>query len=61
MDAENFKLDDEMSQKVRVNLAENYGVDDISDLVGEVGQDTVNQSIALTRVADFILDNAEME
>lgn len=61
MDAENFKLDDEMSQKARVNLAANYGVDDISDLVEEFGQDTVNQSIAFTRVADFILDNAQVE
>ena len=61
MDAEKFTLTDEKSEEARKELAANYGVDDISDLVKEFGQETVNQSIALTRVTDFILDNAKVE
>ena len=61
MDAEKFTLTDEKSEEARKELAANYGVDDISDLVKEFGQETVNQSIALTRVTDFVLDNARVE
>ncbi|MDO5392367.1 MAG: trigger factor [Eubacteriales bacterium] len=61
MDAEKFTLVDEKSEEAKKELTANYGVDDISDLVKEFGQETVNQSIALTRVSDFILDNAKVE
>ena len=61
MDAEKFTLTDEKSEEARKELEANYGVDDISDLVKEFGQETVNQSIALTRVTDFVLDNARVE
>ena len=61
MDAEKMTLADDRSEDAKKELAANYGVDDISDLVKEFGQETVNQSIALTRVSDFILDNAKVE
>ena len=61
MDAEKFTLTDEKSEEARKEQEANYGVDDISDLVKEFGQETVNQSIALTRVTDFVLDNARVE
>lgn len=61
MDAEKMTLADARSEDAKKELAANYGVDDISDLVKEFGQETVNQSIALTRVSDFILDNAKVE
>ena len=61
MDAEKMTLADDRSEDAKKELAANYGVDDISDLVKEFGQETVNQSIALTRVSDFLLDNAKVE
>ena len=61
MDAEKFTLTDEKSEEARKELEANYGVDDISDLLKEFCQETVNQSIALTRVTDFIIDNAKVE
>lgn len=61
MDAEKFTLVDDKSQDAEKELAANYGVEDIADLVKEFGWETVNQSIALTRVTDFILDNAKVE
>lgn len=61
MDAEKFTLVDDKSQDAEKELAANYGVGDIADLVKEFGRETVNQSIALTRVTDFILDNAKVE
>ena len=61
MDAEKMTLADDRSEDAKKELAANYGVYDISDLVKEFGQETVNQSIALTRVSDFILDNAKVE
>lgn len=61
MDAEKFTLVDDKSQDAEKELAANYGVEDIADLVKEFGRETVNQSIALTRVTDFILDNAKVE
>ena len=53
-------LVDERSEEAKKELAANYSVDDISALAEEFGQETVNQSIALTRVTDFILDNAKV-
>lgn len=61
MDAEKMTLVDDKSEEAKKELAANYGVEDISDLVNEFGQETVNQSIALTRVTDFILDNAKVK
>ena len=60
MDAEKMTLVDERSEEAKKELAANYSVDDISALAEEFGQETVNQSIALTRVTDFILDNAKV-
>lgn len=60
MDKEGFNLIDDKCKDAEKELATNFGVDDISALVEEYGQASINESIALTRVSNFVSDNAKV-
>lgn len=61
MDAENMTLEDEKSLSIQDELIKAYNVKDLAALVDKYGQATVDESIGLLRVEDFILDNATVE
>ncbi len=60
MDKEGFNLTDDKCKEAEAEIATNFGVDDISTLVEEYGRPAINESIALTRVSDFVMDNAKV-
>lgn len=60
MDAEGLSLDDKESLKIQERLVELMGAGDIAELVDIYGQDYVNESIALLRVEDFMVENAKI-
>lgn len=59
MDAEGFTMDDEESKKTAEQMEKDYGIS-IEDMNEQYGEASVQESIALTRVMDFIIDNAEI-
>ena len=61
MDAENMTLEDEKSLSIQDELIKSYNVKDLAALVDKYGQASVDESIGLLRVEDFILDNATVE
>lgn len=60
MDAEGITLTDKEVQTVIDEMTANFGVDDISALTDEYGKDSVIESVALMRINEFVLDNANV-
>lgn len=60
MDAEELTLADDEIQTVINEMVTNFGVDDISALTDQYGKDSVIESVALTRINEFVLDNANV-
>lgn len=60
MDAEELTLADDEIQTVIDEMVTNFGVDDISALTDQYGKDSVIESVALTRINEFVLDNANV-
>lgn len=60
MDKEGFSMDDEDSQKTREQMEKDYGMS-MDELNKQYGESTVTETVALTRIMDFIIDNAEVE
>lgn len=58
MDAEGIALDDPECLEIQNHMMEEYGVSDLADLIDTYGQESVDQSIGLIRVENFILENA---
>lgn len=59
MDAEGFSLDDEESQKTAEQMEKDYGIT-IEEMNKQYGEASVQESIALSRVMDFIVENAQI-
>lgn len=59
MDAEGFSLDDEGSKKTAEQMEKDYGIT-IEEMNEQYGEASVRESIALSRVMDFIVENAEV-
>lgn len=60
MDQENLSLEDETAKGLETQLLQQYGIENISELVEFYGQAEVNETLALLRVEKFIVDNAEV-
>lgn len=60
MDAEGLSLDDKESLELQEQLVELMGAGDLAELIDIYGQDHVNESIALLRVEDLIVENAKV-
>lgn len=60
MDQEDLSLEDETAKGLETQLLQQYGIENISELVEFYGQDEVNETLALLRVEKFIVDNAEV-
>lgn len=60
MDKEGFSMDDEDSKKTREQMEKDYGMS-MDELNEQYGESTVTETVALTRIMDFIIDNAEVE
>lgn len=58
MDAEEISLDDPECLEIQNDMMEEYGATDLADLIDTYGQESVDQSIGLIRVENFILENA---
>lgn len=58
MDKEGLGLDDEECLAFQNDLVENFGVQDLAELIDLYGQVAVDESIGLMRVEKFILDHA---
>ena len=60
MDAEGFTLDDARCQEIQEELMSMYGYDNLAEFVDEYGQE-VDETIGLTRVLEFIVENADIK
>lgn len=60
MDAEGLSLEDEESLALQEQLIENYGAEDLADLIDMYGQIAIDEAIGLMRVETFIVDNAKI-
>lgn len=60
MDAEGLSLEDEDAADLKQELIQQYGAEDLSQVVELYGQQEVDESLALLRVEKFIVDNAEV-
>ena len=60
MGAEGFSLDDERCQEIQADLMAMYGYDNLAEFVDDYGQE-VDETIGLTRVLEFIVENAEVK
>lgn len=60
MDAEGLSLEDEECLALQEQLIENYGANDLADLIDMYGQVAIDEAIGLMRVETFIVDNAEI-
>ena len=60
MDNEGFSMDDEDSQKAKEQMEEDYGMS-MDELNKQYGESTVTETVALTRIMDFIINNAEVK
>lgn len=60
MDQENLSLEDETAKGLETQLLQQYGIENISELVEFYGQAEVDETLALLRVEKFIVDNAEV-
>lgn len=58
MDEEGITLEDPECLEIQNNLMEEYGASDLADLIDTYGQESVDQSIGLIRVENFIRENA---
>lgn len=58
MDAEGISLNDPECLEIQNDMMEEYGATDLADLIDTYGQESVDQSIGLIRVENFILENA---
>ena len=58
IDEENIPMDDEEIQKIALELAVQYGFEDLVGLIEVYGESEVYATIALYRVEKFIVDNA---
>ena len=58
MDKEGLSLEDQETQELQGRLIQEYGVADINEMIDLYGQQEVNESLALLRVEQFIVDNA---
>ncbi len=58
MDAEGISLDDPECLEIQNRMMEQYGATDLADLIDTYGQESVDQSIGLIRVENFIMENA---
>ena len=61
MDAEGMTLEDEESLAIQNQLVEQYASGDLAVLIDTYGQVTVDESIGLMRVQDFIIANANYD
>ena len=59
MDSEGFTLDDEGCQKAASQMEKDYGMT-LDDMIEQYGESTVKETIALTRVMDYLIENAEI-
>ena len=60
IDKEGLSLTDEAAEKVKTEMLEQYGVDDINTLVEQFGETSVNESVGVVRVCDYIIENADI-
>lgn len=61
MDKEKLTLDDEQSKALLEEMVGNYGAASVEEMVSTYGQKTVDESVGLSRVCDFIIENATVE
>lgn len=60
MDKEGFSLEDEESKKTEEQLEKDYGAT-MEEMNKQYGEASMRETIALSRVLDFIIDNADVE
>lgn len=60
MDAEGLSLDDKECLEIQDELIKEYGAKDLADLIDQYGQVSVDESIGLLRVEQFIVDQAKV-
>ena len=60
VDAEGLSLEDKDAVALQQEMLQQYGVEDLSQMVELYGQVEVNESLALLRVEKFIVDNADV-
>lgn len=60
MDAEGMTLEDEESLKVQDELIQTSGSKDLAAMIDQFGQAQVDEAIALLRVEEFLVKNAEI-
>lgn len=59
MDQEGFSLEGEGCQKTVEKMEKDYDMT-VKDMIEQYGEDTVKETVALSRVMDFIIENAEI-
>lgn len=59
MDKEGFTLDDEGCQKAATQMEKDYGMT-LDDMIEQYGESTVKETVALNRIMDYIIENAEV-
>lgn len=60
MDKEGLSLDDEESKKAEEQMEKDYGMT-MDEMIEQYGEASVRETIALSRVMDLIMDNAEVD
>lgn len=59
MDKEGFSLEDEGCQESVAKMEKDYGIS-LDDMIEQYGENTVKETVALTRVMDYIIENAKV-
>lgn len=59
MDKEGFSLEDEGCQESVAKMEKDYGIS-LDDMIEQYGENTVKETVALTRVIDYIIENAKV-
>ena len=59
MDKEGFSLEDEGCQESVAKMEKDYGMS-LDDMIEQYGENTVKETVALTRVMDYIIENAKV-
>ena len=60
IDEEEIPMDDDAIQEIAQTLLDTYGYDDIDQMIEYYGESEVYATIALIRVEDFLVENAEI-
>ena len=60
MDKEGFTMEDEDAKKAEEQMESDYGMT-IEEMNEQYGEAAVKETLALTRIMDFIVDNAKVE